>query len=385
MTFRETCRRLLHVFRVAEQRRRGALILSIAAIVAACAESGTGPNDPGSIEFAPFAAPALVLGDTLRNVDGVATPVVALVRNLHGDILQDIPIQYVYADASRDTSVKVDSNGYVVSLKPLGSVTVGTTVTPATTVRIAARFGEALQVIRTITITTRPDSVDRGSATTVDTLRAALPDSSNGLARNVSSALSVTVRHLDTTSAYVAVPTYLVKFEVLLPANATGDSTRGAFMVNDNGIASSIDTTDGSGVATRYVRVRPSIFPATTTPDSVVVRATVTYRPPSHRASDVTCCEPSEASSRRHAVRHSVAVTLRQRRTASAGRHDQSVVFRGRGKVRPPECVHIQGERRVGAAVTSHGARTRAARRAWPQGTRRGRGRARRAPFGKPT
>jgi hypothetical protein len=296
MTFRETCRRLLHVFRVAEQRRRGALILSIAAIVAACAESGTGPNDPGSIEFAPFAAPALVLGDTLRNVDGVATPVVALVRNLHGDILQDIPIQYVYADASRDTSVKVDSNGYVVSLKPLGSVTVGTTVTPATTVRIAARFGEALQVIRTITITTRPDSVDRGSATTVDTLRAALPDSSNGLARNVSSALSVTVRHLDTTSAYVAVPTYLVKFEVLLPANATGDSTRGAFMVNDNGIASSIDTTDGSGVATRYVRVRPSIFPATTTPDSVVVRATVTYRGRNVKGSPIRITVPVKKS-----------------------------------------------------------------------------------------
>lgn len=260
-------------------RRRWALVAAVVGAVAACAEAGTGPNDAGSIEFAPFPAPAIVLGDTLRDVNGVATPVKAFVRNLKGDILTDAAPRYVYADASRDTAIAVDSlSGYVVSLKALGSTTFGTIVTPATSGRIAARFGTVLQVIRSLDVTSRPDSADRGTTTDIATLTVALPDSSAGIARNVSAALSVTVRHIDSTKTVTAVPKWLVKYEVLSPANAQNDTTRGAFMVNDVGVPSVIDTTDGSGIAGRYVRVRPSIFPTSTAIDSVIVRATVTYK-----------------------------------------------------------------------------------------------------------
>jgi hypothetical protein len=252
---------------------------AVFAIAASCADVTTSPSEAGSIEFSPLPAPAMVLGDSLRDIDGNATPIRAIVRNLKGDPLTDMPLQYTYVDASRDTSVSVNPvSGFVVSLKPLGSITIGTTTTAATMARVGARAGD-LQAIDTLYITSRPDSADRNNVTEVDTLQASLPDSSYGLSRNTSSALNVTVRNVDSTTKIVsAVSKWLVKFELVQPANAANDTTQGAFLVNDLGVPATIGTTDASGLARVYVRVRPSIFPAAAGVDSVNLRATVTFK-----------------------------------------------------------------------------------------------------------
>ncbi|MEP6832675.1 MAG: hypothetical protein ABJB74_04740 [Gemmatimonas sp.] len=250
----------------------------------ACADVRLAPSVPATLEFANFAAPAIVVGDSLRDVDGVAVPVHAVVRNQDGDVLADAPVRFVYADANRDTAVFVDSvTGYVVSLKAL----IGTAIT----VRIAARTGKSLQAIRTVLITTRPDTVISGS-TPIDTLRTTLPDTGSAAAQaNTSGALSVTLRHTDGTASTL-VSNYLVKFELVQPANPMNDSTAAVFLVNDARMVSNIDTTDVSGIASRFVRVRSSQFPTGTALDSAVVRATVSYKGQSVKGSPILLVVP---------------------------------------------------------------------------------------------
>jgi hypothetical protein len=283
---------------IATIRARAIALATIACVVAACADITTSPTAAASIELVRDHAPAIVLGDSLRDANDQVVPVRATVRNLKGDILAGAFPHYVYADGARDTSVFVDSlTGYVVLLKPLDSLLVGITKTPSSTVRIAARYGNSLIVFDTVFVTPRPDSVDRNGATTVDTLTPALPDTVTGNARNTSIALSVAVRHIDSLSVATTVPKWLVKFELVQPANPSNDSLKGVYLVNDNGFASVLDTTDGSGNAARYVRVRPSIFPSGTPTDSVVVRATVTFKGQNVKGSPILISVPVKKAS----------------------------------------------------------------------------------------
>lgn len=251
---------------------RVALPISIAvfAAIAACADIGLGPDDPASLQFDPLAAPAVVLGDTLRDINGVATPAVATVRNQAGDILTNVPLLFLYADAARDTAFLVDSTrGYIVSLKALtGTATQG---------RIAVQAGRGLLAIRTVQVTTRPDSVGRDPASRNDTLFTTLPDTGTGVAANTTSGIQVVVRHNEgTASANVA--NWLVKFQLEYPLNASNDTTASVFLVDDARKPSTIDTTDASGSASRSIRVRSSRFPTGAAPDSVVVNAIVSYK-----------------------------------------------------------------------------------------------------------
>ena len=250
------------------------VITLIAMGASACGDVKLGPSVPATIEFGGLAAPAVVLGDTLRDINGAVAPARAVVRNQDGDVMVDANVRYVYADAGRDTAFVIDSlAGYIVSLQPL----TGT----ATTGRIAARVGNNLQIIRSVQVTTRPDAVDLGGAASPDTLRVTLPDTGVLITQNVSVPLSVTVRHFETTASDTvrsAVRNWLVKYELLQPANPENDSTRSVFLVNDLRRVSNIDTTDISGIASRSVRVRAAQFPAGTAPDVAVVLVTVTYR-----------------------------------------------------------------------------------------------------------
>ncbi|MEP6763463.1 MAG: hypothetical protein ABJB66_04080 [Gemmatimonadaceae bacterium] len=255
-----------------QSKSRGLLVASmaVAAALAACGEVGSGPNAPAAIELQPLTAYAPVVGDSLRNVDGVAVPIHAIVRNLKGDIIPDAAVRYTYADASRDTAIFVDSiTGYVVALKALAI--------SHPTARIAARVGNSLQIIRTISVAQRPDSADRGGAATVATLLVAPPDTGSGVAGNTSAPLGVFVRHIsgDTVSA---VSNFLVKYQLIQPANPTNDSTKSVFLVDDQARTSNIDTTDPSGLVSRYVRVRATQFPTTDALDSAVVIVNVSYK-----------------------------------------------------------------------------------------------------------
>ncbi len=241
-------------------------VIAATGIGTACSEVGLGPNEAAAIELDPFPSPSVVLGDTLRTIDGIVAPVRARVFNVRGDVIDEAIPLYLYADFNIDSALAIDSLTGIVVAKKLVSGDK----------RIAARIGGSLQVLRGIRIVPRPDSVDGTSRT--DTLGTSLPDTGRrGLDSNSTKALTVTVRHLE-DGAVRTVRSWPVRFQLLSPANPTNDTMAAAFLVDDQGRASTIDTTDDSGVAGRRVRVRALQFPVGAAVDSVVVRASVTYR-----------------------------------------------------------------------------------------------------------
>jgi C-terminal processing protease CtpA/Prc len=70
----------------------------------------------------------------------------------------------------------------------------------------------------------------------------------------------------------------VVRFVILAPANAANDTTKSVYLVDEQGRASVVDTTDATGIAGRKVRVRAAQFPTGATVDTVTVQATATYR-----------------------------------------------------------------------------------------------------------
>lgn len=242
----------------------GAVALAVS-VAAACADVSSSPETPASIEMANFPFPSIVLGDTLRDVNGVVAPVRAIVRNSAGDTLTGAGTRYLYADYNRDSALLVDSTtGLVFAKKAVLSEA-----------RIAARVGGALQAIGKLVVTVRPDTV---SAVRVSReLTTQFPDTGRTKANaNMTDPLSVSVQNLQSTSP-TGVNGWVVRFTLLRPANPTNDTTQAAWLVNDAGTASVIDTTDNGGSAGRKVRVRADRFPTTGT-DTVKVQATVTYK-----------------------------------------------------------------------------------------------------------
>ncbi len=252
---------------VGKTGRRVALITSVAAalVAAACADVSAGPETPASIELSDLPYPSVVVGDTLRDANGVVARVRAIVRNNRGDSIGSTGTRYLYADYNRDSALFVDStSGLVVARKAATA-----------TARIAARVSTSLQVLHDLFVTVRPDSMQVVRNTAV--LTTVFPDTGRARATsNTTENLSVKVLNYQATTV-AGVNGWLVRFQLIRPANPTNDTTLSAWLVNDNGSASVIDTTDAAGLAGRKVRIRANLFPAAGQ-DSVVVRAFVTYK-----------------------------------------------------------------------------------------------------------
>lgn len=274
-----------HVRRAA-QRLLVVTVLAATGVATACAEIGLGPNEAAAIELDPFPSPSVVVGDTLRTIDGVVAPVRARVFNVGGDIIGDAAPRYLYADYNIDSALAIDSATGIVVAKTLVSGDK----------RIAARIGGTLQVLRGIRIVPRPDSVSGTSLTEI--LGTTVPDTGRqGQEKNSTKALSVTVRHRD-GNAVSPVRSWPVRFQLVSPANPTNDTMAAVYLVDDQGRASTLDTTDDSGAAGRRVRVRALQFPVGAAVESVVVRATVTYRGQPLKGSPVRITAPVRRGAR---------------------------------------------------------------------------------------
>ncbi len=252
--------------------RRGITGATAALVLAACAEVGSGPDVPAAIEISELPSPSVVIGDTLRNIAGDVTPVRATVRNLNGDVIAGAAVRYLYADFGRDSAIAIDSvTGIVRALRATSGGSEG---------RLAARAGASLQVLKTVAVVSRPDSVDRRGQPAISEFITTLADTGRSGANNNSApALTVVVRKVNALAgADSIVRAWPVRFELLTPANPTNDTTQAVYLVDDSGRPSVLDTTDASGVAGRRVRIRAARFPASGDTASVVVRAIATFK-----------------------------------------------------------------------------------------------------------
>lgn len=228
--------------------RRTARLLFIGA-AAACTDIPTGADSVASLQFDSLPSPSVVLGDTLRDVDGRVAGLSARAFAFGGKPVSDAPIRYF----AIDRGIRVDS----ITGRLLGDSA------GATPPRVAATIA-GLQAFLPIPVVYRPDTVVISNGR--DSLLYSVADST----QNLSPALSVVVRHTLTRTDSL-VRSYLVEFAVAAQAD-----TLAAQLVDDAGKASRQDTTDLSGVASRRLRIRPLRLKSVT--DSLIVFASVRYR-----------------------------------------------------------------------------------------------------------
>ena len=239
--------------------RAAAAIAGAVLAVAACTEVGTDPAAAIAIELDPTVLPSIVIGDSLRDSTGRAVPLAARALNSRNSVIPDAPLRFLATDTG---FVVVDSvTGYVVGRK-VGEARV-----------IASVDGLQSEAIR-VRVTLRPDTVFADTA-----VRQTMQFSLTSPTAATSGNLRVFVGH-DTVIAgrdsVAPVANYLVRFRIVSPTGDTvsiSDTSR-VVLANDErgGRASTVDTTDDRGKASRVVRISTAVR---TIPDSVVVEASV--------------------------------------------------------------------------------------------------------------
>jgi hypothetical protein len=243
----------------AHRRALAALLLcAMAAPWGACTDPA-GPDEPFSLQFDPPASPSIVSGDSLRDIDGMATPLHAVAYNLKGDALPDAEITFVAIDTSG--AIAIDpATGHVVA-----------NGTKRGTVRIVASTGSLQSSPVNLEIIPAPVAAARSG--TSDTLRYSFSNPN----LNTSGPLRVIVTR---DSATAPVPRYLVRFRLdrladTVVARLIDDAGRRSPL--DATGATAIDTTGTDGIASRQIRLTPNASLRTPV-DSIVVFADVRLR-----------------------------------------------------------------------------------------------------------
>lgn len=232
--------------------RVGALAAMLGAAALSCTELGTDPSSAVSLAFDRLPSPAIVLGDTLRDSLGVATPLAAVAFNADNDTIAGAPIEYIVSDST----LRVDANGFVIADSTV------TDSAPATPPRVFARIG-GLSLSLPLVVTPAPESA-AAAAASIDTVRY--------LTTPVSGDVGVRV----TYGAARPVRGWVVSFALAFRGAALRDTTI-AYPIGDQGRMSSLDTTGTDGLAARRIRIRVVGLPDAQ-PDSIIVTSRVRHR-----------------------------------------------------------------------------------------------------------
>jgi hypothetical protein len=204
--------------------------------------------------------PSVVVGDVLRDAEGVAAPLRIEVFDSQGEPVTDATVSYVVLDRG----LRVEGNGVVRGDSARTS--------PA---RIIAQVRRGNDVIQTpevgIDVVPLPDSVNPRADTTFAAKAIPVTDpapiSSDPLNVTV---LSRTVGNLPPTP----VRSWIVTYEIVSqPAGVGGQNT--ALFVGGGAERASVDTTDANGLAARTISLQRALLASGTGRQLVTVRATI--------------------------------------------------------------------------------------------------------------
>ena len=231
-----------------------AALLGCGVVASATAYACTNTSDASdavlSIQFDSLPAPAVVVGDSLRDTTGAIVQPVVRAFNFKGGEIAQPPVWF----QSPDSGVTVDSaSGIIVGDSLISN-----------SARIVATVGQ-LQAVQRVDVTLRPDLIQAVNAE--DSLKYSLGDTT----KDVSTELQVKLTHSAANDSVVK--SWIVSFMIVY----TPDPQLGE-LVNDASKPSSVDTTNTSGIAGRKFRLHPKFLSSATQVDSIVVNATARYR-----------------------------------------------------------------------------------------------------------
>ena len=223
-----------------------------AAVSIACGEVPTLADEIAYIAPIDLPAPAVALGDTLRDSFGRAAAIRVVAFDRNNNRIPDVTATFVVTSAP--TGVSVSPAGFVVAKDSTG------------TLRLVARIGDRLQTTETsILVVPQPDSI---------TMTGARLEGVS--APGVSAPMQVTVTGIR-NGARVPVAGIIVRYEITnLVPDAAVDSTRFRLLDDANNSLRSdprvaMDTTRDGGTAERKLTV-------ITAPGVTAVRVTVTAK-----------------------------------------------------------------------------------------------------------
>lgn len=239
------------------RRARRAVLAACALVstVVACAELGTGVGDVSYIAFDAIPYPALLVGDTLRDSLGVATPLRASAFDASGKAITGAAFTYF----ALDTGVVIDANGMLRA-----------TTRTSGTVRLVASLNGLQTDDRLVRVTRRPDSLVVTTAQAI-TFNYAVPDVATNLAAEMGVRL-ITFDSVGATNANVG--GWLVRWRTVHGTDTLAASdTSLVVLQNTAGRRTAIDTTGVDGLSSRRLRVFSSRLTAPV--DSFLVLADV--------------------------------------------------------------------------------------------------------------
>jgi hypothetical protein len=246
-------------------RDRRAAGLSIGAGLALALSSGceTPVGSAGTlnaIEFSGIPFPAVIIGDTLRDSLGVATPLQATAYDGRGAVIPDADFRFL----SPDTGVTIGPTGFLTTTRERGVI------------RVFASLGTLQSARRTITVTPRPDTVSANGTARL-TLEYVLPDGS----ANLTGDIGVSVRNLSgPTATPASVIGWPVRWRLVYRGDtlSPGDTTL-AVLQSSAGRRGVLDTTSSAGTSIRRLRVFSNRLPIATDSFEVVAEVRRHGRP----------------------------------------------------------------------------------------------------------
>jgi hypothetical protein len=233
--------------RLISSRRVG--ICAAVALLLACGEVPTFSDNIASISGVELPSLVVEVGDTLRDSTGAKAPLKVEAFDLSGAPIAGVPVTYIVSPI--DAGIHIDANGYLTASDSIRIV------------HIVARVGDRLQTAEAIlNVVPIPDQIT-GTGTT---------DPLVGLVPKGPLQVTVTGSRKGTRAPTQGV---VVAYQILsVNGNKAVDPVR-VFLEDDQSAplrdtpTAAIDTTDASGIATRFVVVSD-----TTGISSVQVRAT---------------------------------------------------------------------------------------------------------------
>jgi hypothetical protein len=262
-------------------RARGAWaagVTAAAAAAAACVRVDPGPNGVASARVAD-APPSVVVGDVLRDANGEPTVLRAEGFDESGRPVSTAPVRFVYLPTRRDSLGRLVPDTALVVDSLSGAVRARNAFVSPEGV-VAVRVGERLQILDTLAIVPRPDSVSADTAVTL-ALRFDCADTARRLAArplapvaggfdtlyayNALGPFRVRVRG-DSASTRVNVRRRLVRWRVVtpravpsvrLPGGSAADTVPAIGVVStDVDRLTGLDTTDNGGLSAVRLRIR---------------------------------------------------------------------------------------------------------------------------------
>jgi hypothetical protein len=237
------------------------LVLVAIAAGVACIDMSA-PKGPASISALQLPSPSVVVGDTMRDSNGVAAPLRVIAFDANGNRLGEVAADFFITDTGRVAHI----GGTTLVGDQLG------------TVHVIGQIGALQTPAVTIPVTVAPTNISP-STTPIDTLT--VPITGDSATSMASSVLAVTLHGANDSTAQGFIVKYAIVYAPLTKAGATSPAV---YLADDLGHIASSDTSDASG-ASRKLTINSTFLADNaltagtgTKIDSAVVNASVFYR-----------------------------------------------------------------------------------------------------------